>query len=148
MTQAKVGGELGINGEWYEGGQFLPNYETTIKGAVKATILMGTKKEVAPYVWQAAPADDMLSIYDRVGKFCNDNRKDSQFVKGEGFSNFALISLHSEGPWNHIGEDGKLHGDKFSSEWISFATNLMNRFNNGERWFPLSEDPFHYKNQS
>ena len=33
QTRAKAGGELGINGEWYEGGKFLPNREDRPKTA-------------------------------------------------------------------------------------------------------------------
>lgn len=32
MTQAKVGGEIGMNGEFYQGGEFLPSSPNTIKG--------------------------------------------------------------------------------------------------------------------
>lgn len=32
MAQAKVGGEIGLNGEFYQGGEFLPSSPNTIKG--------------------------------------------------------------------------------------------------------------------
>ena len=65
-TRAKAGGEIGVNGEFYKGGQFLPSSEMTIKGAQKIIIRKGTKKEIAPYVWEKCPGDNMLSIWDRI----------------------------------------------------------------------------------
>lgn len=150
MAQAKAGGELGINGEWYEGGQFLPNYETTIKGAVKVTILKGTKKEVAPYVWEAAPADDMISIYDRITHTAFDNRKECNFVKGQGFVGFKFTECDKTF-FPSVGCKFDRYGNPVAEqrtpEWVAWVEGLIKRFNNGERWFSLSEDPFHYKNQ-
>jgi len=137
-----------MNGEFYEGGQFLPNYETTVKGAQKATISKGKKFEVAPYVWEPAPEDDVLSIYDRINHGCTDNRKECQFVKGLGFTGFKFTGIF----YTKIG--GKYHPSTdswdvlpVSQEAIDFFSKMMERYNNGERWFPLSEDPFHYKNK-
>ena len=63
-TRAQAGGEIGINGEYYKGGQFLPSSPMTIKGEVKNTNGQGTRKEeIAPYVWEIAPAYNLRSIY-------------------------------------------------------------------------------------
>ena len=63
-TIAQAGGEIGINGEYYKGGQFLPSSPSTIKGEMKKTNGRGTRKEeIAPYTWEVAPADNIRSIY-------------------------------------------------------------------------------------
>lgn len=136
--QAKKGGELGINGAWYEGGQFMPTSESTVKGAFTPTVKRGTKKEIEPYVWDEAPADDVLSIYDRIHHSCADNRSACNYVKGRGFAGFRFTEIVID-----FGADGKPR----SQSWMDFIKMLFDRFNRGERWFPLSEDPFHYKNQ-
>ena len=38
-TRAKSGGKLGVNGEWYNGGEFLPSSEKTVKAAKRAAEL-------------------------------------------------------------------------------------------------------------
>jgi len=47
QPRAQIGGEVGVNGEFYEGGKFLPSTE---KGKGKTVKLQG-KVEIAPYVW-------------------------------------------------------------------------------------------------
>lgn len=62
MTQvrAKKGGEFGANGEWYEGGKFI-NTNPVYSKSHKPSRSTG-KQEVAPYVWEVAPAG-MVSLY-------------------------------------------------------------------------------------
>jgi len=63
-NRARAGGEIGVNGEHYEGGQFLPS-TTLPKQAPAASRKAGTgKREIAPYVWEAAP-DGMRAIYSQ-----------------------------------------------------------------------------------
>jgi hypothetical protein len=154
--RAKKGGEIGLNGEHYKGGQFLPSSEKTVKGLIRIPKGSG-KKEIAPYVYAYAPADDMLSIYDRIGHACRDNRKECQYVKGEGF-----IGLRLEVNESMIGHFGPAYMVKPTKEngWndcetpfipdperLEWTKGLVDRFNNGERWYSLSEDPYHYLNQ-
>lgn len=42
--KAKKGGETGINGEFYKGGQFMANSENTVKGAFKANKIKKQKQ--------------------------------------------------------------------------------------------------------
>ena len=63
MKRAKVGGETGMNGEHYEGGQFLPNTELPKMPKSQRKIRTG-KVEIAPYVWEVAP-DGKRSIYEK-----------------------------------------------------------------------------------
>lgn len=139
QNQAQKGGEIGINGDFYKGGQFLPNFETTIKGAVK--IKAGNKKPIEPFKWEKSPADNMLSIYDRVGWLVRDNRKECEFVKGVGFIGLKLqvrdMKYCSIAP----------HERPLTDQEREWAEKMVAKFNNGERWFPLADDPFHYLNK-
>lgn len=57
VTRAQAGGQLGVNGEWYEGGQILPTSEDTVKG--EQTRPSGPRNEPAPAPAEAAaPAVD------------------------------------------------------------------------------------------
>lgn len=156
--RAKKGGEIGINGASYKGGQFLPSSETTVKGSISVRIPKGTgRKQIAPYIFEVPPADDMLSIYDRLEHFARDNRKECKYVKGEGF-----IGLRLEAVPELVGTWGQTQMCKPTKEngWndtftpftpdpvkLAWVESLVERWNNGERWYPLSEDPYHYLNQ-
>ena len=67
-TRAQAGGEIGINGEHYEGGQFLPSSPNTIKGEMKKTNARkgSGKQEIAPYKWVIAP-EGKVSIFRIIG---------------------------------------------------------------------------------
>lgn len=138
--QAKKGGEMGVNGAWYEGGQFLPSSENTIQGlqAHKDYPRAGGRKLIAPYVWGTAPADGMLSIFDRIEHFCLDNRKACQYVKGQGFQGLQLE------PYDRLMTD--CYNRPFLPEHKAWITSMAERWNRGERWIPLAEDPYHYLN--
>lgn len=58
-TRAQTGGETGVNGEFYRGGQFLPSSPTMEKGAFKQSKRRkGTgKQEIEPYVWEIPPTE-------------------------------------------------------------------------------------------
>jgi hypothetical protein len=155
--RAKKGGEIGLNGERYEGGQFLPSSESTVKGFNNIFIKKGSgKTEIAPYVFDVPPADNMLSIYDRIGRSCHDNRKECQYVKGQGFIGLKLEVI--EDMIGRLGESVMVKPTKENGwsdvytpfipdpERLEWTKGLVERFNSGERWYPLSEDPYHYLN--
>lgn len=60
MTRANKGGQVGMNGEWYEGGCFLPR--TKLTKMAKATKVSGGKVEIEPYKWVES-RDGFKSIY-------------------------------------------------------------------------------------
>ena len=62
--RAAKGGEIGINGEHYEGGQFLPNSRTRAKGSNRPRTT--GKRQIAPYVWEIAPSPSHFSIFDLI----------------------------------------------------------------------------------
>lgn len=62
-TQARAakGGVVAKNGEYYEGGKFLPSTELPKSAPKKRT---GTgKQEVAPYVWEVPAEEGARSLY-------------------------------------------------------------------------------------
>ncbi|HEX6293361.1 MAG TPA: hypothetical protein VFZ66_29540 [Herpetosiphonaceae bacterium] len=67
MAQAIKGGQAGQNGEFYKGGQFLPNTDLPKRGA-KERKAATKKQQIAPYVWEVAPSGEM-SIYSNVQAF-------------------------------------------------------------------------------
>lgn len=61
MDRATKGGEFGRNGEWYNGGQFLPNTDLGKRGSDGGK--GNRKSEIAPYEWAVAPEDGMIAIW-------------------------------------------------------------------------------------
>jgi len=111
-TRAKSGGQIGANGEWYNGGEFLPSSEKTVKGEMKKSpAKKGTgKRQIAPFVWEVAP-EGMGSIYQRY----------SQVWKMENGKMEVFKGLNRE-----------YYGEKFLAE----AQEMAERWNRGERWMP------------
>jgi hypothetical protein len=62
QKRAKPGGEVGSNGEFYEGGKFLPSTE---KPKGKAAKRGGGRQEIEPFVW-AVGVEGSRSIYRRL----------------------------------------------------------------------------------
>jgi hypothetical protein len=62
QKRAQIGGETGVNGEFYEGGKFLPSTE---KPKGKPAKRGSGKQEIEPYKWEVAP-EGMSSIYRRL----------------------------------------------------------------------------------
>lgn len=56
---AKKGGEIGANGEFYKGGQFVADSEETIKGERKRKPSGSRKIQIEPYKWVEAGQDDI-----------------------------------------------------------------------------------------
>ena len=64
QQRAKAGGETGVNGLYYNGGEFLPS--TQLLKTTKTAKRNGTgKREVAPYKWEVAPVemDNPIALY-------------------------------------------------------------------------------------
>ena len=60
--RARKGGEIGTNGEFYEGGTFLPSTEQPKRPASAKGVKTG-RRQVAPYVWEAQPYEGATAIY-------------------------------------------------------------------------------------
>lgn len=61
MDRAQAGGQVGMNGMWYEGGQYLPNTQLGKTESSKRTAKV-RKTEIEPYKWVENP-DNKRSIY-------------------------------------------------------------------------------------
>lgn len=110
QQRAKIGGEAGVNGEWYEGGKFLPNTQKP-KGTPHKK---GTgKQQIAPYVWEVRP-EGMTSIYSNfAGAF-------GKLVDGK------LVVMCSQQTLNYF----KVSAEK--------AQEMADMWNNGQRWIPIN----------
>ncbi len=111
QKRAKVGGEYGVNGLWYDGGEFLPSTEMgklPTKGKSKGT----GKQEIEPYKWEVAPADGLKSIYRQfVGVFGYYERATNRLIVNCSDETLAYFNTNR------------------------FAVEVMAaKFNKGERW--------------
>ena len=117
MTQAKRGGEKGINGEFYKGGQFMANSELTVKGAQNGA--SGSQKarkvQSARGVWEIAP-DGMLPLYRYMGAHVWVN---PETQRAEPFTRF-----------NPVGMGWKMT----YAEAMRDAQRIADLWNSGERW--------------
>ena len=68
-TQAKAGGEIGINGEFYTGGQFMAGSAQTVKGMQNGSSRKAKtrKMEIEPFVWAEQPASNMRPLFRKFG---------------------------------------------------------------------------------
>lgn len=106
QARAKVGGEVGTNGEFYEGGKFLPTTEKP-KGTPRRR---GTgKQEVEPYKWVVAE-EGQNSIYRRLAGVYG------KVIAGKMVLNINPATL-------------AYYGDDEAA-----IVALANRYNAGERW--------------
>lgn len=105
QQRAKIGGEAGVNGEWYEGGKFLPSTEKP-KGKPSKRGL--GKQEIEPYKWEVLP-EGKRSIYRQLAGVY------ARLINGVMVANINPVTL-------------KYYG-KTESEVID----MINRYNAGER---------------
>lgn len=68
QKRAKVGGEYGANGEFYEGGKFINTIAENQKKE-GSTAKKARKVEIAPYKWEVAP-EGKRSIYQQFAGIC------------------------------------------------------------------------------
>ena len=96
QKRAAKGGEIGANGEFYEGGKFINTIEENGKQNKKSRKPTG-RREVAPRVWEMQPHNEAIAIYqtlagiekfDRAtGKFEFNERLRSYFATPEAIAN-------------------------------------------------------------
>lgn len=112
QQRAKKGGEVGTNGEWYEGGKFLP---TTEKPKGKKAKRGSGKQQVAPYIWEVPLSDEHFAIFGKIvgtyAAYIDRSNPDA------GIEPFAPAIVH--------------YGNDFRGNAIN---DLCEAYNNGERW--------------
>ena len=70
QNRAPIGGVIGVNGSFYEGGKFIPSTDRAKRKGSRPR--KASKVETAPYEWQLSREDEGLSsIYSRVGHLCD-----------------------------------------------------------------------------
>ena len=105
QRRAKVGGEYGVNGEWYEGGKWIANTEHAKKlGSRKPT----GKQEIAPFVWEV-PEEGMRAIYSRFSGTWESDKA-------------GMMKCRN------------LPVDYWGIEYLEQSQQMADRWNNGERW--------------
>jgi len=67
--QAKAGGEYGLNGEFYRGGQFMPSSAFTEKGKYKVQKTRGTGRQLIAPGEFALPPEGQRSLFSRISQF-------------------------------------------------------------------------------
>lgn len=107
QQRASKGGEIGMNGEFYAGGTFLPNTELgKLPATAKATA--SRKREIAPYKWEMEPTPTARPIFSMIG-FCLTWDVWQKTVKPAGL-------------------------DAYPGAWGYTAKELADAYNAGERW--------------
>ena len=111
-TRAKAGGEVGMNGDFYLGGEFLPSTDApkgtySSKDKCKAAT---RKQEIAPYVWEVPPAG-MWSLLQTYGQVWAWNQDRTQTI---GIANVSV--------------------EYFGAEYLSKAAAAAEMWNSGQRW--------------
>lgn len=117
--QAKTGGEYGLNGEWYKGGQFLPEYTDSQKQK-RVKYLKTHKQEIAPYCWQIS-TEGKEAIWPKI----------SGLVEFVGQTWYSKESGKS-GEIKKVSFNHKAMG--WSDEGLREFEQLVERWNQGERW--------------
>ena len=122
-TRAAKGGQHGVNGEFYEGGQFLPSSPTTVKGefsrAKTTQQAKPRKQEIAPYKWEVS---EQKSIWQAVGVGTYTKFTKTGYSKETGAQGI-LETIETTNFWKKTPE-------KTQAE----IRELVIRWNNGERW--------------
>ncbi len=113
--QAKRGGEIGANGEYYPGGAFINTVPENPKGSAKPKLVKAARKEeISAYKWEFPPVAGQRSIFSIVGTVAGYINRDNPAL---GIQPFA---------------DGIAYfGDTFQGYKVS---DLCEMYNRGERW--------------
>lgn len=139
-VRAKVGGEVGKNGEFYKGGQYLPSSQKTIKGKHKNSkrVSLPTalkKREIEAYVWEFQPTNTCVPIKDHFG-----NCADWNNLREHGVLTI-ITDMNLPFVRNFFEVDG---GERYihlapyiKTERKYSLEELVALFNNGERWLDV-----------
>ena len=121
MARAIKGGQTGVNGEWYEGGQFLP--ETQLGKLPKRTKVAGTgKQEIEPYKWAVPPIGSTeltRSIFRYMG---------GRFIDASHFRKTGEMKVSCTPETMALYKENVFH-----------LAVLAAKYNKGERWFEIKK---------
>lgn len=134
MIRAPAGGIVGVNGEFYEGGKFLPSRADRPKQAPPPRLAAGRREEIEFRVWAAAPADWHRSIYAQIKEFAWIQGGHAEFRRGRSTPEWYTGYLESM-------RSGGYCGSTDGAKWMAELQGLMDAFNRGDRWTLSSEAP-------
>ena len=128
QKRAKVGGEFGANGEWYEGGKFINTVPENAKKHGSQPKSKGPRKEQidAYSPWEYPPAEGMVSLFPRLaGTVAKLNRQTGK-----------LDYIGAVGGWENHRVEQVLNYVGVSEK---HAKHLIDLWNNGQRWIARNE---------
>lgn len=133
QRRAKPGGEIGVNGEWYEGGKWIANTDRAKHH--KPTPIATGREIIEPGVWAAPPRPQSRSIYS-VGGF-------SVWMQQDGNGLFHVRHGLSDNDGTPItsatrvrpGIKGTLGQDEYTLQ------ELLDRYHRGDRWLEVRFAP-------
>lgn len=118
QARAKKGGEIGANGEFYEGGKFIAKTE---KPKSQAEIRKATRRQnVYPYVWEVAPNIELVAIFPSLNgiEYYSHTTKTFEF-------------------------NPELKGTFATAEAIENRKNKIAAFNSGKKWHkPFTKETY------
>ncbi|CVK21550.1 hypothetical protein [Sporomusa sphaeroides] len=114
--RAKVGGQTGVNGYHYKGGQYLPSTDIP-PGLLTKNVKPLKKEQVEPYKWELQPSVTMRSIYTVAY---------SGMIIKNGIATIHPLYNHDE-DWS-FGYNGIPNTKKIT------IGELIDLYNSGERW--------------
>jgi hypothetical protein len=111
QKRAQVGGETGTNGEFYEGGKFLPS--TSHPKRRGSAPKVARKQEIEPYTWVVAADPALRSLFAEIsGIFGKYDHASKTFAFDCSDQTMAFYGFDE-----------------------AACRDLIGRFNRGERWF-------------
>jgi hypothetical protein len=107
QKRAKIGGEVGRNGEFYAGGTFLPS--TTLTKMTRAVANKSRKVQIEPCVWVAS--EGRKSLYEAIAGLVGTVTRDGVAVANQNDTALRYIGVSREQ-----------------------SQEMCDRYNAGERW--------------
>ncbi len=130
--QARVGGEIGVNGYLYKGGQFLPS--TMVQPGrwkIGRKWVYSGREMIAPREWAYQPTPFSRSIFAMISSWCDVGAGKPAIREGVRDNQLALLTSET---MIRPGVKGVL-----GKEEIALGV-LVEAWNTGQRWFDVSPD--------
>jgi hypothetical protein len=134
-TQAKIGGETGVNGYFYKGGQFLPSTQAEPgKWKIGKKWVTTRREMVAPGVWEVQPTPFSRALFSIAGvghftKIVGDKLEvNSAVFCNDGFTPVTAELELRPGVRGVLGKEALTLGE------------VVEAWNNGARWFDVQPD--------
>jgi hypothetical protein len=115
QKRAKVGGEYGPNGEWYEGGRWIATQDIPKKQKEKLRKAASGKVQVEGYQWEVPEPGQMAILHNLGGTVLNPR---------DGSINYNYLEYM-----------------KYSADEVAEFEEVVRRWKAGERWIKVTEFP-------